>query len=83
MCFLSFKTWVCTPILPFYDKYLEIYMILGHSNRQLVAMVAILNKKNVLRWDFFGLFTVVLNGHPSNFPENFSFLYFFQVGIIF
>ena len=28
-----------------FDKYQEIYMILGYSNRQLVAMAAILNNK--------------------------------------
>ena len=31
---------------------------------------------------FWGLFTRVLSGHPSNFPENLSFLHFFQVGMI-
>ena len=40
-------------------------------------MAAILNKKNFLRWDFWELFTRVLSGHPSNFPESFSFLHFF------
>ena len=35
--------------------------------------------KKILRWDFWGLCTRVLNGHPSNFPDNFSFLHFFQV----
>ena len=58
-------------------------MILSYGNRQLVAMAAILIKKNFLRWNFLGLFTVVLSGHPSNFPKNFSFLHFFQVGMIF
>ena len=73
LCFLFFKTWVCTPKLSFYDKYWEIYMILGYSSRQLVAMAAILNKD----FSSAGLFTIVLSGHPSNFPENFSFLHFF------
>ena len=78
LCFLCFKTWLCVPKLSFYDKYKE-YMILGYYNRRLAAMVAILNKKNFLRWDFWELFINVLSGHPSNFPENFSFLHFFQV----
>ena len=43
LCFLSFKPWVCTPKVSFYDKDQEIYMILRYSNRQLVAMAAILN----------------------------------------
>ena len=30
-----------------------------------------------------GLSIRVLSGHPNNFPENFSFLHFFQVGMIF
>ena len=52
-------------------------MILGYSNRQLVTMAP--------SWIFFFssagifwvLFTMVLSGHPSNFPDNFSFLHFF------
>ena len=32
--------------------------------------------KFFLCWDFWGLFTRVLSGHLSNFPENFSFLHF-------
>ena len=54
-------------------------MILGYNNRESVAMAAILNKKKILRWDFFLLFTRVFSGHASNFHENFSFLHFFQV----
>ena len=53
-------------------------MLLGCSNRQLVVMVAILNKKNFLQWDFWGFLTRVLNGHPSNFPNNCRFLHFFR-----
>ena len=64
---------------PFYDKYWKKYKILGYINRQSVAMTAMLNNENFLRWDFGGVFTRVLSGHPSNFPENFSFLHFFQV----
>ena len=52
------------------------YMILGYNNMESVAMAAILNKK-FLRWDFRGLFPRVFSRHPSNFPENFSFLRFF------
>ena len=52
-------------------------MILGYSNRQLVTMAAILNKKFSSAGIFWGLFTMVLSGHPSNFPDNFSFLHFF------
>ena len=51
-------------------------MILGYNKRESVAMAAILNKKNSPRWNFRGLFTRVFSGHPSNFPENFSFLHF-------
>ena len=47
-------------------------MILWYNNRHLAAMAAILHK-NFLRWDFWGLCTMVLSGYPSNFPENFSF----------
>ena len=32
---------------------------------------------------FFLLCTSVLSGHPNNFPENFSFLHFFRVGMMF
>ena len=53
------------------------YMILDFNNKESVAKAAILNEKIFLRWDFRGLFTRVFSGHPSNFPENFSFLHFF------
>ena len=52
--------------MPFYDKYWKKkYMILGCNNKESVAMAAILNKN-------------VFSEHPSNFPENFSFLRFFS-----
>ena len=54
--FSVFQTWVCTPKLSFYDKYQEIYMLLGYSNKQLVAMAAILNK-NVSSAGIFGDFS--------------------------
>ena len=38
-------------------------------------MAAFLDK-NVLHEDFCRLCTSVLNWHPSNFPENFSFVHF-------
>ena len=44
-------------------------------------MAAILNKK-FLHWDFWGLCIGVLSGRPGNFTESFSFLHFFQVGLI-
>ena len=46
--------------VPFYDKYWKKNIILGYNNRESFAMVAILNKKNFLRWDFRGPFTRVL-----------------------
>ena len=46
LCFLYFKTWVCTPKYPFMTNIEKKYMILGYNNRESVAMVAILNKKN-------------------------------------
>ena len=77
VCFMYFKTWVSTPKLSFYDKYLKNDIIVKYDNRQPVSMAAILNKK-FLRWDFWGLCTRLFSGHPCNFPENFSFLHFFQ-----
>ena len=53
------------------------YMMLGYNNRESVAMAAILNTF-FFHWDFQGLFTMGFSGYPSNFPENFSFLHFFQ-----
>ena len=52
LCFLCFKTWSCIAKLSFYDKYKEIYMILGYNNRRPVAMAAILNKKLSSAWIF-------------------------------
>ena len=36
-----------------------------------------LEYKIYLHWDFGEVGTRVFFGHPSNFPENFSFLHFF------
>ena len=78
LCFMCFKTWLCIPKLFSYDKYKKNYMILGYNKRRPAEIAAILNK-NFPPLVFWGLFTRVLNEHPSNFPENFSFLHFFQL----
>ena len=74
--FLYFKTWVCTAKYLFMSNIEKNYMISGCNNRESVAMAAIL-KKHFPPLGFLGLFTIVFSGHPSNFPENFSFLHFF------
>ena len=45
LCFLYFKTWVCTPKCIFMTNVEKNYMILGYNNRESWPMVAILNKK--------------------------------------
>ena len=73
----------CIPKLSFYDKYQQIYMILGYSNRQLVAMAAILNKK----LSSTGIFGDFSPGCPVGIQVTFlkisAFYSFFQVGMIF
>ena len=54
-------------------------MILGYSNRESVALAAILNKKISSAWIFRDFSPAVFSGPPSNFPENFNFLHFFQL----
>ena len=82
LCFLSFRTSVCTAKWASVINILKKYMNVGYSNRQLVAIAAILNKI-FPPLGFWGLCTRILSGHPSNFPRHFSFLHFFQVGMIF
>ena len=72
LCFVYFKTWVCTLKLIFYNKCWKKCIILGYNNRRPVSMAAILNKKSST-----GI--LVLSEHLSNFPENFNFLHFFPV----
>ena len=49
-------------------------MILWYDNRQPMVMVAILNKK-FLHWDFGGLCTRVLSGHPSNLKNSAFYIF--------
>ena len=74
--FLVFPNMSMHTELPFYDKYYKNYMILGYNKRQPVAMAAILNTF-FPPLGFLELFTRVLREHPSNFPDNFSFLQLF------
>ena len=79
LCFLYFKTWVCTPKCLLWQILKKKNIILGWNNRESVAMAAILNKK-ISSAGIFGDFSPgCLVGIQVTFLKISAFYLFFQV----
>ena len=83
LCFLSLKTWLCTPKWSFVEK--KVTACVAYSNMQLAAMVMAILDWKFTPPGFGGLCTSVLRGGIQvNFLKISAFyIFFFKVGYFF